>query len=435
MPTNSVPPTTRSRQVPLRKLRGLGRLFTHEGGVTQSSQGTQDFVGRQTTVSEGHPYHFKWEGEDRGGAFYTTRTFLGPDPNSKSWGEVRRVDVRDPDRGFGYYRYQGEVLPVTSLALQGALSQLTDPASSDADLIVAGTTAISRCKPGQPVVDLAVGLAELVREGIPSMVGHTLWQDRAKKLGPPPPKSAGEEYLNWVFGWAPLIADIKDTFNGLTRWDDLCTQYERDSGRLVRRSYHFPKETETFTIYDADVGHKIEGIGGVGPSAGAYKDPPGFGYGGLTITEKVTRERWFSGAFTYYLPSDWYSRNKLRSTVAKSRVLLGLDITPEVIWNLLPWSWAADWFANTGDLLSNVSDFSSDDLLLHYGYMMETSTVIRTYSARHHYFNGLQDPYTVSIGRQTKKRIRATPYGFGLNWDDFSPRQLAIIAALGITRR
>jgi hypothetical protein len=33
-----------------------------------------------------------------------------------------------------------------------------------------------------------------------------------------------------------------------------------------------------------------------------------------------------------------------------------------------------------------------------------------------------------------KKRIRATPFGFGLNESTFSGRQLAIIGALGLSR-
>jgi len=43
-------------------------------------------------------------------------------------------------------------------------------------------------------------------------------------------------------------------------------------------------------------------------------------------------------------------------------------------------------------------------------------------------------PADVSFVVETKRRIPATPYGFGLKWDEFSSRQKAIIAALGISR-
>jgi len=33
-----------------------------------------------------------------------------------------------------------------------------------------------------------------------------------------------------------------------------------------------------------------------------------------------------------------------------------------------------------------------------------------------------------------KKRVKATPYGFGLDTDAFTPRQWAILGSLGISR-
>jgi hypothetical protein len=39
-----------------------------------------------------------------------------------------------------------------------------------------------------------------------------------------------------------------------------------------------------------------------------------------------------------------------------------------------------------------------------------------------------------SFQTTSKMRLRASPYGFGLTFDGFSPRQLAILAALGITQ-
>jgi ABC-type polysaccharide/polyol phosphate export permease len=36
---------------------------------------------------------------------------------------------------------------------------------------------------------------------------------------------------------------------------------------------------------------------------------------------------------------------------------------------------------------------------------------------------------------ETKQRYRANPFGFGITWDGLSPLQLAIAAALGITRK
>jgi len=44
-------------------------------------------------------------------------------------------------------------------------------------------------------------------------------------------------------------------------------------------------------------------------------------------------------------------------------------------------------------------------------------------------------PSDVTFVTETKKRIRANPFGFGVSWDGLSPFQASIAAALGITRR
>jgi hypothetical protein len=116
--------------------------------------------------------------------------------------------------------------------------------------------------------------------------------------------------------------------------------------------------------------------------------------------------------------------------------LLGIRITPEVLWNLAPWSWAIDWFSNLGDVVSNLSDWATDGLALRYGYIMEHKSIYVTYSlvGKPRFLPEGTFASDVIAYRETKRREKATPFGFGLDWNTFSPRQLAIAAALGITR-
>jgi hypothetical protein len=153
-----------------------------------------------------------------------------------------------------------------------------------------------------------------------------------------------------------------------------------------------------------------------------------------TLVVETRIERWFSGAFTYYLPDNYYSRNKWKKAAAQLEILLGVELTPEVVWNLVPWSWAADWVANYGDVLSNVGDFGQDSLVMGYGYMMEKATSSHTYISQDHRVPGLPDPLTFKLSSETKRRVRASPYGFGLTWQGFTPKQLAILGSIGITR-
>lgn len=120
--------------------------------------------------------------------------------------------------------------------------------------------------------------------------------------------------------------------------------------------------------------------------------------------------------------------------LAKYDVLYGVAPTPDVLWNLAPWSWAVDWFANIGDVIENASNALLYSQVLRYGYVMETTTVTDTYTLESPNFKG-GSRFITSLETITKKRVKASPYGFGLTWDGFNTYQLSILAALGISRR
>jgi len=119
----------------------------------------------------------------------------------------------------------------------------------------------------------------------------------------------------------------------------------------------------------------------------------------------------------------------------EAKKLLGLTLTPDTLWNAAPWSWAVDWFSNTGDVISNVTDSVTDGLVMRYGYIMEHSIVKNIYSLTK---PGTLNPDvrvpSITLVVETKKRRRANPFGFGLSWGSLSLRQQAIALALGLTR-
>jgi hypothetical protein len=152
-----------------------------------------------------------------------------------------------------------------------------------------------------------------------------------------------------------------------------------------------------------------------------------------------TSRRWFVGCYTFYVPpADAIGFDKARLYEQYANQILGTRLTPEVVWNLAPWSWAADWFSNLGDVVTNFSYFGADDLAMRYGYVMEknTSTIHASWSGK---VNLAGSPNTLislneSFGSLTMQRRYASPFGFGLTFDGFTPRQQAITVALGLTR-
>jgi len=69
-----------------------------------------------------------------------------------------------------------------------------------------------------------------------------------------------------------------------------------------------------------------------------------------------------------------------------------------------------------------------------YGYIMEEKTITDTYSMPDTGLIVHGPPPPTTVVTTVKRRKEANPFGFGVSWDGLSPSQLAISAALGITR-
>jgi hypothetical protein len=253
-----------------------------------------------------------------------------------------------------------------------------------------------------------------------------LWKERTHLA-----KKAGDEYLNHQFGWLPLVSDVKDVAYAAANSHKILSSYEANAGKVVRRGYEFPVErSKSMTLIQSSDG--IPFLPEI-PSVIIDSSKP---QPKLYKTTETFRRVWFSGAFTYHLPIGYKSRNGMVRAAAKAGPLLGLELTPDVMWNLAPWTWAIDWFSNAGDVVSNLSDWATDGLVMKYGYIMEHCSTKVTYALDRNsrYKARGSYPAIVTVLVETKRRQRATPFGFGLTWNGLSPRQLAIAAALGITR-
>lgn len=361
------------------------------------------FVSSQRTWSQGHRFHGSYVPGDSGGPFESQRTYY------------KRVDHLDVVYKYFTDTYRSRITAVPP----STPSYITSPVS-ETTLLARGTTAIAQTRPTAPLAGLGVTIGEL-REGLPKIVGSGLMKTRISDLRKIP-KRGSDEYLNWEFGWKPLIKDVRDSCNAVRRHHKIIDQLVRDDGRLVRRKFGFPREVTTSVTSTTGYGY---------PSlpAAAYS-----GIGTLRTTTETRSDVWFRGAFRYHLPKgkDMLSQSRLFLTEANR--LLGLRPDPELLWNLAPWTWLTDWFANTGDLMANLSSMAFDGLVLDYGYVMNHYQEITKY-----HLSGLtiaSRPANLTCVRvkEHKRRLRATPFGFGLELPDFTNWQLSILAALGISR-
>jgi len=332
-----------------------------------------------------------------------------------------------------YHRLRGYTGPleaniITNTALRVGSGPFTNAyeASSEASLDAYGSTAISRCSPTNPHASTLTAVGELYRDGLPRI---PLVQN-SRSVIRNPASMASEELLNYEFAIRPTVNDVKKLANAASRSEEIVSQYLRDSGRLVRREYSFPTETTSETSV----------VTGRLPRGGTGATDTGLWaqFGNLRTTTTTTVDRWFSGGFTYYAGSDKNAIDKVKMQVRKWDDLYGIVPDAYALWNLTPWSWAADWMTNMGDVINNISMFSTDGLVMKYGYVMEHQ--VRTVEYQHYggvYRQGsnlIPLVLTQVFKQETKRRRAATPFGFGLELDGFSARQWAILAALGITR-
>jgi hypothetical protein len=388
-------------------------------------------LGTQVTESESHDWPPPSRGpiQDRGGNFFTQKKFVAS-PKQMPWIKVVEVLSEVP---LIRYTYDGGIFPQIPGVFDGGTSVDPFPPDhrlDDNDLDQKGATAIARCKPGDPVVDLSTTFGETIKDGLPALLGQTLWRDRTLHHLH---KNAAGEYLNAQFGFLPLVNDIRKSASVIDHAGTLLKQFERDAGRNVRRSFYFPVENIA-----TDFGPVLSGIypgfwNGY-PAGRPIKDAL---FGDTFKRRDVMRRVWFSGTFTYSLPADWNSANKVREISAKANALLNTKLTPETLWNLAPWSWAIDWFSSAGDVVSNLQSFITNGLVMRYGYVMAETIVTDTYTHVPRATSSLPLPRVpeVVFVTHTKQRKEANPFGFGVSWDGLSPFQVSIAAALGINRK
>lgn len=343
------------------------------------------------SISHKRPYA---SGGDNGGPFWLNKTEH----------RIRKYSVKTP-------LFEGDV---RAGALATAVPDVPVEMLSNNQLDALGASMMSRVLPTNPSFSLATTLGEL-KEGVPSVVGSTILKDRARDL-----RSIGPEYLNIEFGWKPLISDLQKFARNVKDSQRIVDNYVRNSNKKIRRRTASNSDPVTTVV-----------------RSGGFLSPTVRSIGCNTSYSRVVKdESWFSGCFRYHVPMGDDGYSKLVRYEAYANQILGLRLTPAVVWELAPWSWAADWFTNIGDVMTNISALGSDGLVMQYGYAMrsfenyEEWNQVPTSGA---YWERYPRDVTRSKLRAVRQRRPANPFGFGIDDTTLSQSRLAILAALGLS--
>jgi len=294
-------------------------------------------------------------------------------------------------------RGHGEVIP--SGTYQSTFP--TTPSLAADDILNGwGATSIARCAPTNPMADAGTFLGELRQ--LPKIPGRDFYKSGLK--------GTGGEYLNVVFGWSPAWRDVKSFREANAKAEAFLTRLERRSGKYSRTRYTLLEDTSTTeTLINANLGSTLDLVGN------PHRKYP------LRRTTITYEKVWFVGAFTHFYERS-QSQIEFFRKLQDARDIYGLDLSVEVAWNLLPYSWLADWYGNIGDIAHNLTRFSQDGLTMRYGYIMRQKSIEYIYT---------YGPSSFTTKAAVKQRRRASPFGFGISPGNLSDRQWAILAALG----
>jgi len=339
---------------------------------------------------------------------------------------IGHIDVRSKN-----WEYHGP----WGYGIYSQLGQYNFPVIEDVsqnDIRLNGTKAINQAIPTKSAASLAQFLGEL-REGLPSLIGLNLLKGRGSA------NSIGSEYLNYQFGLVPLFNDLKKFAKAAQQSSKIIKQYERDSGRVVRRKrglggLSLNTHNETKLAQWENVGQPGQVSGWYPEFWDRFRSDGGKTESSVTMIQHTTRRAWFSGAFSYYLNDgdDVIARFERYEQLANK--LLGSRLTLETVYQLTPWSWLLDWFVDLGDIISSASAFANDRLVLRYGYLMVNTVSRNQFTGNVQLPSGQVIHPATEYKTERKERFRATPYGFAVDTSSFSDGQCAILGALGMTK-
>jgi hypothetical protein len=271
-------------------------------------------------------------------------------------------------------------------------------------------------------ISISAYLGRRRRQGINSFAQYK----QAKKR---PLSRAADFHLAVQFGWLPLLRDIRKFVSAFKTKNKSLQNLIKHEGRSIRRERTLvsddysarPETTVNYSTPYATDGLKPILVTQCYAGGNAKREI----HRGVKTTVK------FVGSFKYFLPSGprdgaWVKKMHRR--------IMGGQITPGVVWNLMPWTFLVDYFTTLGDFFEAGSRGVEDRLYCEWCYITKeysswmeqhTTEYVRTASS------GKTAPQkgVVRLECLIKSRARCGPFGIRIR-DSVTPKQQAIIAAL-----
>lgn len=319
---------------------------------------------------------------------------------------------------FGGYKYKGKFCGLYGNVAE--ISSLFNTYNTDTAYNY-GATAWNRFRPTKPKLGVAQFIGEL-RDF------KSLFKVRLRSF-----QDLGGAYLNYQFGWKPFLGDLYKFITSQSKIEKTIQFIRKNNNKWITRGGTMDNEITCVTTQYPGLTVVYPGLNTAFHSSSQDQPPTSY-----TITE--SNRVWFKARMKYYIRDLTVDK---ADNVWNSRLLrqiYGANITPDLLWELTPWSWLADWFGNIGDILANLSNQYYDDLTAKYAYVMRARSksweISQPFVCSTHEYGRDATLFTAKSYQElvSKERAAASPFGFGISWENFSNYQLSILAALGLTR-
>lgn len=300
-----------------------------------------------------------------------------------------------------------------------------------------GNRAWNKLRPKVEIANLGQTLAEIGQ--VPQMLKttskgfHDIWKNMGGNISKGDlmsPKGIGDQFLNVQFGWKPFLRDMQDTYK-------VVSDFEAYQQKAVANN-----DTWTKRRFTEDVVEKEDVLLRRGPSNDNETDPtlyqfvfiePGSCY--QTVTRKEFTRIWYKGVFKSYRPEFDMSAPTVLRDMRQKLSLLGLRISPTLVYKVTPWTWLGDWFYNVGDFVQRVEDIATNSVMSQYFYVMRQKMISLEYRKVFKTKDGQTHDLRWVRSVESKARAKNTnPWGFTTPPGGLSQGQLAIIAALGLSK-
>jgi len=319
------------------------------------------------------------------------------------------------------------------------------------DAAVLSTAAIKEMNPIQVHASVLTTLLELVRGDVPGILKnlrqHFANITNLKYVSKNGLKDSatvvGGSFLENVFGWQPILRDVNSSIQVLTTLDALLFP-EDNTRRTFNRVI-----SENWGTSESSVS-RLSGFGLFNPLGGVQNRGTAINWSTGSDTANATSLTNIPATYTAKEVVDFRCTARFNTGLVPNdrnnghldrlQELLGLQLTPQVLWDLTPWSWLIDWFANIGTVVENISNLHMSNIILNYAYstcrsnatsgVWQRPTVITSGSG----IRAITGNFITTYSYDQKVRLKASPYGFGAALSSLNGNQWAILVALGLAR-